>query len=159
MVLELGFLSSKTDACCLMSDVREETSQSAAWRKGPRQVRPPVHQMWPLQDKECEVKMKLFRSSFSSGNIIGNWCFFCFCKTLSPTCWWAICPQVTLPFPPSNMLSVTSASFFFLSINNKLQQPEAAAGVLEYAMKHFGEMVSVSFLLEEQEAATWLGKH
>ncbi|KAG8505591.1 Serine/threonine-protein kinase mTOR [Galemys pyrenaicus] len=26
------------------------------------------------------------------------------------------------------------------SINNKLQQPEAAAGVLEYAMKHFGEL-------------------
>ncbi|KAG5838757.1 hypothetical protein ANANG_G00226960 [Anguilla anguilla] len=25
-------------------------------------------------------------------------------------------------------------------INNKLQQPEAAAGVLEYAMKHFGEL-------------------
>lgn len=28
------------------------------------------------------------------------------------------------------------------SINNKLQQPEAASGVLEYAMKHFGELVS-----------------
>uniref|UniRef100_A0A4W3GLM4 Serine/threonine-protein kinase TOR n=1 Tax=Callorhinchus milii TaxID=7868 RepID=A0A4W3GLM4_CALMI len=27
-----------------------------------------------------------------------------------------------------------------ISINNKLQQPEAAAGVLEYAMKHFGEL-------------------
>ncbi|MED6262253.1 hypothetical protein ATANTOWER_016699 [Ataeniobius toweri] len=25
-------------------------------------------------------------------------------------------------------------------INNKLQQPEAASGVLEYAMKHFGEL-------------------
>jgi len=57
------------------------------------------------------------------------------------------------------MLSITSASFCFPSINNKLQQPEAAAGVLEYAMKHFGELVSVSFLLEEQGAATWLGKH
>lgn len=33
-------------------------------------------------------------------------------------------------------------SFFPLSINNKLQQPEAASGVLEYAMKHFGELVS-----------------
>lgn len=32
------------------------------------------------------------------------------------------------------------------SINNKLQQPEAASGVLEYAMKHFGELVSVCFL-------------
>ncbi|MGH0147042.1 UNVERIFIED_CONTAM: hypothetical protein FKN15_060862 [Acipenser sinensis] len=29
------------------------------------------------------------------------------------------------------------------SINNKLQQPEAAAGVLEYAMKHFGELASL----------------
>ncbi|XP_029141485.1 serine/threonine-protein kinase mTOR [Protobothrops mucrosquamatus] len=27
-----------------------------------------------------------------------------------------------------------------ISINNKLQQPEAASGVLEYAMKHFGEL-------------------
>ncbi|PWA15650.1 hypothetical protein CCH79_00020178, partial [Gambusia affinis] len=27
-----------------------------------------------------------------------------------------------------------------LDINNKLQQPEAASGVLEYAMKHFGEL-------------------
>lgn len=32
------------------------------------------------------------------------------------------------------------------SINNKLQQPEAASGVLDYAMKHFSELVSVSFL-------------
>ncbi|KAL7976201.1 hypothetical protein Chor_008298 [Crotalus horridus] len=30
----------------------------------------------------------------------------------------------------------------FAGINNKLQQPEAASGVLEYAMKHFGELVS-----------------
>lgn len=29
------------------------------------------------------------------------------------------------------------------SINNKLQQPEAASGVLDYAMKHFSELVSV----------------
>uniref|UniRef100_A0A8C5B3T0 Serine/threonine-protein kinase TOR n=1 Tax=Gadus morhua TaxID=8049 RepID=A0A8C5B3T0_GADMO len=27
-----------------------------------------------------------------------------------------------------------------ISINNKLQQPEAASGVLDYAMKHFGEL-------------------
>ncbi|XP_010773847.1 serine/threonine-protein kinase mTOR-like [Notothenia coriiceps] len=29
-----------------------------------------------------------------------------------------------------------------ISINNKLQQPEAASGVLEYAMKHFGELLA-----------------
>ncbi|KAM4652055.1 serine/threonine-protein kinase mTOR [Discoglossus pictus] len=28
----------------------------------------------------------------------------------------------------------------FLNINNKLQQPEAASGVLEFAMKHYGEL-------------------
>lgn len=49
---------------------------------------------------------------------------------------------MTLHLPPSDMLSVTTYSFCFPSINNKLQQPEAAAGVLEYAMKHFGELVS-----------------
>ncbi|XP_042586297.1 serine/threonine-protein kinase mTOR-like isoform X2 [Cyprinus carpio] len=27
-----------------------------------------------------------------------------------------------------------------ISINNKLQQPEAASGVLKYSMKHFGEL-------------------
>ena len=32
------------------------------------------------------------------------------------------------------------------SINNKLQQPEAASGVLEYAMKHFSELVSVYYI-------------
>lgn len=32
------------------------------------------------------------------------------------------------------------------SINNKLQQPEAASGVLDYAMKHFSELVSASLL-------------
>lgn len=32
------------------------------------------------------------------------------------------------------------------SINNKLQQPEAAGGVLEYAMKHFSELVSVYYI-------------
>ncbi len=37
--------------------------------------------------------------------------------------------------------------FASCSINNKLQQPEAASGVLEYAMKHFGELVSAFFFL------------
>ena len=58
------------------------------------------------------------------------------------------------PMPPKlQVLIVTTSSFCFPSINNKLQQPEAAAGVLEYAMKHFGELVSTSFPLEKQEAA------
>lgn len=59
------------------------------------------------------------------------------------------------PTPPKlPVSSVTTSSFCLPSINNKLQQPEAAAGVLEYAMKHFGELVSASFPLEKQEAAT-----
>lgn len=71
----------------------------------------------------------------------------------------APCPQVTPRLPPSDTSGITTSSFCFLSINNKLQQPEAAAGVLEYAMKHFGELVSASFLLEKQEVvATWLGE-
>lgn len=32
------------------------------------------------------------------------------------------------------------------SINNKLQQPEAASGVLDYAMKHFSELVSIYYI-------------
>lgn len=31
--------------------------------------------------------------------------------------------------------------------------------MLEYAMKHFGELVSASFLLEKQGVVTWLGRH
>lgn len=63
------------------------------------------------------------------------------------------------PFCPVCMC-LTISSFCFLSINNKLQQPEAASGVLEYAMKHFGELVSAfSFLLERQEVETWLQRH
>lgn len=53
-------------------------------------------------------------------------------------------------------MSVTVSSSS-LSINNKLQQPEAASGVLEYAMKHFGELVSAfCFFLERQKVDTWL---
>lgn len=69
-------------------------------------------------------------------------------------------PPALTPTPPTHPpdVSVTTSSFCFPSINNKLQQPEAAAGVLEYAMKHFGELVSASFLLEKQEVETWLGR-
>lgn len=37
------------------------------------------------------------------------------------------------------------------SINNKLQQPEAASGVLEYAMKHFGELVSTFSIFQPEK--------
>lgn len=68
-------------------------------------------------------------------------------------------PTVTPHLPRASVLSVTTSSFCFPSINNKLQQPEAAAGVLEYAMKHFGELVSDLLLLEKQEVASWLRRH
>lgn len=45
----------------------------------------------------------------------------------------------------------------FCSINNKLQQPEAASGVLEYAMKHFGELVSASFCFQLKKGNLNLG--
>lgn len=61
------------------------------------------------------------------------------------------CPQALHP----EMHECNCVFLLFLSINNKLQQPEAASGVLEYAMKHFGELVSAfSFLLERQEVET-----
>jgi hypothetical protein len=56
-------------------------------------------------------------------------------------------------------MSVTTSSFYFSSINNKLQQPEAAAGVLEYAMKHFGELVSALFLQEKPKLEAWPQNH
>ena len=52
------------------------------------------------------------------------------------------------PFPLTRCVCVPTCS-----INNKLQQPEAASGVLDYAMKHFGELVSAlqSLWGEEEE--------
>lgn len=61
------------------------------------------------------------------------------------------------PTPPTlRRVECNHLFFCFPSINNKLQQPEAAAGVLEYAMKHFGELVSDRLLLEKQEVGSWL---
>lgn len=61
-------------------------------------------------------------------------------------------PPTMTPAPPTpRHVENNQLSFCFPSINNKLQQPEAAAGVLEYAMKHFGELVSASCLLGKQE--------
>lgn len=51
-------------------------------------------------------------------------------------------PPYTVQQSPVNALNVLLSLLCLLSINNKLQQPEAASGVLEYAMKHFGELVS-----------------
>lgn len=69
-------------------------------------------------------------------------------------------PPTMAPAPPTpRHVESNQLSFCFPSINNKLQQPEAAAGVLEYAMKHFGELVSASFLLGKQEVAPWQGRH
>ncbi|XP_040182261.1 serine/threonine-protein kinase mTOR isoform X3 [Rana temporaria] len=47
-----------------------------------------------------------------------------------------------------------------ISINNKLQQPEAASGVLEFAMKHYGEMHDLpkGFWLPQEIQATWYEK-
>ncbi|XP_072283025.1 serine/threonine-protein kinase mTOR isoform X8 [Pyxicephalus adspersus] len=46
-----------------------------------------------------------------------------------------------------------------ISINNKLQQPEAASGVLEFAMKHYGEMGDFCHCVPLQEIqATWYEK-
>lgn len=48
-------------------------------------------------------------------------------------------------------LKLVFVCVLFCSINNKLQQPEAASGVLEYAMKHFGELVSSLFFVAPNE--------
>lgn len=97
-------------------------------------------------------------SSWACWVVKDNWCVLSTSARHCPQCpgepsahKWPPC------VPPSDMLSITTSFFCFPSINNKLQQPEAAAGVLEYAMKHFGELVSASFLLEKQDMESWLG--
>lgn len=50
----------------------------------------------------------------------------------------------------------TNCFYYYYSINNKLHQPEAAAGVLEYAMKNHGDdLVSIISLFRFTDWNYW----